>query len=88
VDIIDIRYWWYQSDGKLYAPEGGKNLAPRQWERVLKPKNASAESIERAVREYREKFPGKAVIYSANGAEANGAAIAAAGGSLAATTKK
>ena len=52
---------------------------------MLKPKNASAESIARAVREYREKFTDKAVIYSANGAEANGAAIMAAGGSMAAT---
>ena len=33
VDIIDIRYWHYKVDG-LYAPEGGKNLAPRQHART------------------------------------------------------
>lgn len=32
VDIIDIRYWHY-SDKGLWAPEAGKNLAPRQWAR-------------------------------------------------------
>jgi hypothetical protein len=35
IDVIDIQYWWYQSDGKVYAPEGGKNLSPRQWSRRL-----------------------------------------------------
>ena len=34
VSVIDIQYWWYQSDGSLYTPQGGKNLAPRQHERV------------------------------------------------------
>ena len=28
VDIIDIRYWHYKTDG-IFAPEGGKNMAPR-----------------------------------------------------------
>jgi hypothetical protein len=64
IDVIDIRYWWYQENGELYAPPGGKNLAPRQWARVLKPKNPSRESAARAVREYRAKFPDKAVTWS------------------------
>jgi hypothetical protein len=83
VDVIDIRYWWYQPDGTPYAPPGGKNLSPRQFERLLKPKPASFEQVASAVREYREKYPGKAVIYSASGARQYGLASLIAGGSLA-----
>jgi hypothetical protein len=83
VDVIDIRYWWYQADGSAYAPKGGQNLAPRQHARVLHPKPTSADQVERAVREYREKYPDKAVIYSADGFDRFGAAAAKAGGSLA-----
>jgi hypothetical protein len=39
--------------------------------------------VERAVREYRTKYPSKAVIFSADGAERFGEAIRRAGGSLA-----
>ena len=66
VDIIDIRYWTYDQDFKLYAPEGGKHLAPRQHLRQLKPESASFASILKAVVEYREKFPKKAVLYNAD----------------------
>lgn len=84
IDIIDIRYWHYQADGSLYAPEGGKNLAPRQHARLLKPKSSSFEQVYRAVREYKQKFPGKAVIYSANNHEKYAWAVFMAGGSMAA----
>lgn len=64
VSIIDIRYWWYTSDGKLHAPAGGMNLSPRQHARRLKPKNPSTESKRRAVHEYRRQFPDKAVLFN------------------------
>jgi hypothetical protein len=64
ISVIDIRYWWYQSNGKLYAPEGGKHLAPRQHARIGRPKSPSFEQVYRAVREYRDRFPNKAIIYS------------------------
>jgi hypothetical protein len=83
VDIIDIRYWWYQPDGTAYAPPGGQNLAPRQQLRLYKPKGSSAEQAARAVKEYREKFPDKPVIYSADGYDRFGKAARDAGGSLA-----
>jgi hypothetical protein len=83
IDVIDIRYWWYQTDGKSYAPPGGQNLAPRQQLRVYKPKGPSAGQVARAVREYREKYPDKAVIYSVEGAERLGQAAFDAGASLA-----
>jgi hypothetical protein len=81
VDIIDIRYWYNQEDGKVYAPLGGQSLAPRQHERLLKPKRPSFEQVYRAVKEYKTKYPAKAVIYSAEG-ENFGWAVFIAGGSL------
>ena len=83
VDVIDIRYWWYKPDGSAYAPRGGQNLAPRQHARQMKAGGISAEQAARAVREYREKYPTKAVIFSADGADRFGDAIHDAGGSLA-----
>lgn len=82
VDIIDIKYWHYQADGTVYAPEGGKSLSPRQWARILKPKPSSFEQVYRAVREYRDQYPGKAVMYSAVGFDKLGWAVFMAGGSL------
>lgn len=83
IDVIDIRYWHYQQNGSIYAPAGGQSLAPRQHARLLKPKRSSEQGVYRAVREYRDKYPGKAVLYSADGFEQNGWAVFMAGGSLA-----
>ncbi|MBK0370891.1 DUF6298 domain-containing protein [Flavobacterium agrisoli] len=82
VDVIDIRYWYYKEDGSLYAPEGGKNLAPRQHARKMKTGKETLEQTYRAVREYREKYPEKAVIYSTMGSPRFGWAVLMAGGSL------
>ena len=82
VDIIDIRYWHYQQNGTVYAPEGGRNLAPRQWARLLKPKASSFEQVYRAVKEYRLKYPTKAVLYSADSFDNQGWAALMGGSSL------
>ncbi len=82
VDIIDIRYWHYQADGSAYAPGGGQNLAPRQHARLLKPKKTSFEQVYRAVKEYREKYPTKAVMYSGDSYPEFGMAVLMAGGSM------
>lgn len=82
VDVIDIKYWHYQADGTVYAPEGGKNLAPRQWARLLKPKPTSFEQVYRAVKEYRTNYPGKAVLYSGDSYDKYGWAVLMAGGSV------
>jgi len=82
VDLIDIRYWHYQADSIAYAPKGGQNLAPRQHARLLKPKKTSFEQVYRAVKEYRTKFPNKAVIYSSDSYDQFGWAVFMAGGSL------
>jgi hypothetical protein len=84
VDVIDIRYWHYQEDGTAYAPKGGQSLAPRQHARLLHPKRSSFAQVYHAVREYRQQYPGKAVIYSGDGYDNLGWAAFIAGGSLAA----
>lgn len=83
IDLIDIRYWYYQANGTTYAPAGGQNLAPRQHARLLNPKKTSFEQVYRAVSEYRQKYPNKAVMYSADNFDAFGWAVLMAGGSLA-----
>lgn len=83
VDVIDIRYWHYQANGTTYAPVGGQNLAPRQHARLLNPKRSSFDQVYRAVSEYRQQFPEKAVMYSGDGYDAFGWAVLLAGGSMA-----
>jgi hypothetical protein len=84
VSVIDIRYWWYQPGGKEYAPPGGQNLAPRQWDRTLKPKGPDPAQTLRAVREYRQKFPDKAIMFDPeDGGTPDGWAVLMGGGSLA-----
>jgi hypothetical protein len=81
VSVIDLKYWWYTAEGGVYDPRGGENLAPRQQLREWKGKKSRSDaSVARAVREYRAKFPDKALTVSLEGV--NGWAVVAAGGSL------
>ena len=64
VDIIDIEQWFYHNKGE-YAPEGGVNMAPRQYARKIRAGSVRFEDVYRAVSEYRQQYPDKAVIYSA-----------------------
>ena len=82
VDIIDIRYWHYNTDG-LWAPEGGKNMAPRQWMRKMKVGKTGYDEAYRAVREMRDRYPDKAVTFFAQQYPSYGWAILMAGGSMA-----
>ena len=82
IDVIDIRYWHYSHDGNVYAPEGGKNLAPRQHARQLKSGKETPVEVYRAISEYRQKYPEKAVVYNTPKAPDFGWAILFAGGSL------
>lgn len=81
VDIVDIRYWHYNTEG-LWAPAAGRNMAPRQWMRKMKVGKTGFEEVYRAVREYRDRYPDKAVTYFAQQHPENGWAILFAGGSL------
>ena len=81
VDIIDIRYWHYNTEG-LWAPEGGKNMAPRQWMRKMKVGKTGFSEAYKAVREMRDHYPDKAVTLFAQQYPDYGWAILMAGGSL------
>ena len=81
VDIIDIRYWHYNTEG-LWAPEAGKNMAPRQWMRKMKVGKTGFNEVYQAVREYRDKYPDKAVTYFSQQFPQYGWAVLFAGGSL------
>ncbi|TDD98053.1 pectate lyase [Flavobacterium cellulosilyticum] len=82
VDAIDIRYWYYKEDGTVYAPEGGKNLAPRQHARQMKTGKETDDQVYRAVSEYREKYPNKVILYSTDGSSRFGWAALMGGASL------
>lgn len=81
IDIIDIRYWHYRQDGSVYAPEGGKNLAPRQHARQMKTGKMGYEGAYKAVSEYRAKYPEKAVTLYAQDYPDCGWAVLMGGGS-------
>lgn len=81
VDIIDIRYWHYRADGTTYAPEGGKNLAPRQHARKMKVGKMGYKEAYKAVSEYRTKYPDKAVLLYAQNYPDYGWAVLMGGGS-------
>jgi hypothetical protein len=81
VDIIDIRYWHYNTK-ELWAPEGGRNLAPRQWMRKVKVGKTGFEEAYRSVAEYRNRYPEKAVTFFSQQYPTYGWAILLAGGSL------
>jgi hypothetical protein len=65
VALIDLRYWWYAADGSLYAPGGGQSLAPRQHYRQWPDnKRQSPAQTARQIRDYRRRFPDKAILCS------------------------
>ena len=57
-------------------------MAPRQWMRKMKVGKTSFEEAYRAVREYRDRYPEKAVTFFSQQYPAYGWAILMAGGSL------
>lgn len=82
IDVIDIQYWYVNAQGKEYAPEGGLNLSPRQFERIEGPGATSAEQVYQMVRQYRQAYPDKAVVYSAESYQQQAWAAFMAGASL------
>ena len=78
VDVIDFRYWWRTAKGE-FAPPGGKNLSPRQFERQWRGGRPTDADLANMAAEYRARFPGKALICDFASA---GWAWVCAGGSL------
>ncbi|MFT3786520.1 MAG: DUF6298 domain-containing protein [Tepidisphaeraceae bacterium] len=72
--------FWIQPSGKWYAPEGGKNLAPRQWIRQLQPKSPGFDQVYQVIREYRTKYPDKPFVY--DGSNELAWAVLMGGGSM------
>jgi hypothetical protein len=67
ISVIEMKYWWY-TDGGAYDPPGGQSLSPRQQTRVWKgKKNRSDSATARQIREYRNKFPDKAIVCDYDG---------------------
>jgi Family of unknown function (DUF6298) len=84
VDVICFRYWWVTDKG-TYAPNGGLNLAPRQFQRQWRGGAPSDLNLAAMAAEYRAKFPSKPVIAaSEQGADLShcGWAYVCAGGSI------
>jgi hypothetical protein len=80
VNLIDIRYWHYKTDG-IFDPKGGQHMALRQHMRKMKTGKVTFTEAYRAVNEYRQKYPDKAVTYYADSFPAVGWAVFMAGGS-------
>ncbi len=83
VDVICFRYWW-QTDRGIFAPDGGKNLSPRQFERTSKVGTPSDINLATMAAKYRAKYLDKAVIASGEDEDLgrSGWAFVCAGGSM------
>jgi hypothetical protein len=83
VGVICFRYWW-QTDKGLFAPKGGQNLSPRQFERQWKGGSPNDENLAAMTAEYRQNFSDKAIIASGEDVDmSRGAwAFVCAGGSM------
>jgi len=79
VSVIDLRYWWYNSDGSLNAPQGGKEVAGRY---VGGASKTTPEQIYRQVREYRTKYPEKGIIHDIEASREQTWAFLMGGGSM------
>jgi len=81
IDAIDLRMWWYREDGSLMAPSGGQEDQPGRYQGEIA--KTTAFQLYRQVREYRMKYPGKALIHSMHSDDiAKLWALLAGGGSL------
>jgi hypothetical protein len=82
VDVICFRYWWQTKQG-LFAPPGGENLSPRQFERKWHGGTARDPDLAQMASAYRVKFPTKVIIASGEDAGLRGSwAFLCAGGSM------
>ena len=84
VDVVCFRYWWQTKKGGLFAPAGGLNLSPRQFERQWRGGAPSDTDLAGMAAEYRQKFGDKAVLAAGEDADLSRGAWAfmCAGGSL------
>jgi len=79
-DIIDLRYFWYESNGRLFAPRGGREVAGR-YALGTDIRATSASQIYRQVRTYRDRYPEKAILHHIEASRDQTIAFLMAGGS-------
>ena len=75
IAVIDTHYWYYLADGKLFAPEAGKNRAYRDYYTAQfgEPYTnngppTTQQQMYRLVREYRDRYPNLVILSQDNGA--------------------
>jgi len=61
VNVVEFKYWW-ATDKRTFAPNGGQNLSPRQFERQWKGGRPNDLNLAQMAAEYRRQNPDKAVI--------------------------
>lgn len=62
VAVVDMRYWHYLPDGSLWAPDGGQNRAFRELHPSEFGDPGTPALVYRQVREYRARYPDKAIV--------------------------
>jgi hypothetical protein len=82
ISVIDIRFWWPSSPKEFYTPPGGRNIAVREWNKQFTPAPPAFADLVRCIRDYRRRYPDKAVTYTGMSAENLGWAVIFGGGSL------
>ncbi|MDR3578203.1 MAG: DUF6298 domain-containing protein, partial [Anaerolineaceae bacterium] len=75
IAVVDMRYWYYLTDGSLFAPEAGQNRAFRDLITSRFGGNytntgpaTTQDQVYREVREYRDRYPDLALLPMENGA--------------------
>jgi hypothetical protein len=74
IAVVDMRYWEYEPDGTLFAPNAGENHAFRELiSKQFKgytdtPPPTTPEQVYREVREYRDRYPNIAFLPMEEGA--------------------
>lgn len=92
ISTIDLRYWWYETNGffaawwhgsaiTLHAPPGGNEI-PGRYVAGYAASKTIPQNIYRQVRETRDRFPDKGIIHSINASREQFWAFLMGGGSF------
>lgn len=80
VSSVDLRYWWYQPDGSLFAPKGGTQIPGRYV--TDGAAQTTPEQNYRQIKEYRLKYPQKGILQQMEASRQQTWAFLMGGGSL------
>lgn len=81
VSALDLRYWWYQPDGTLHAPPGGRQV-PGRYALGADSSRTTPASIYRQTKEYRLRYPQKGLLHQINANRQHSWAFLMGGGSM------